>query len=641
MSEDDDIAGGSANVNALLAATLGTVSDNPRVDRLLEHQVTLTALQIENLRKQDEYETSHLRWRRFNDQMKGAMQIMLVLVGALIVAGIGVTLWSAAHEDGVVIEAFSVPPDMTAKGVTGQAIAAQLQDRLTTMQNTTNSARPAASYSNNWGDDIKVDIPDTGISVSEFYRLLVSRLGNQTHITGEVWRNADGIAITARAKGTSATVAGKESDIDTLLQKSAEAIYRHTQPYRFAVYLMNTMPQREPDAVAVFNELAIHGTLIDRLWAHIGLGNADNRHGDFAQGISEFQRASEIDPDHPLPWVDLYNIAGTLSHDEDEVRYIGVSRRIFQQDSNKTNAAVRAVYLSNSQAWLDEEAGDLLAAARAFSDTTQLPDANFQGERAIVDRVLVLAQLHDGSARTLKAEWPAFTIFPKFYAQGQTPAIDYALGDYRAAMAPDFEPNFIASAQGATVRPAARAVIFARHVAPFIAMSAAKLGDFKRAHALIDSTPRDCDNCLRARGVIATGEMNWAAANYWFTQATAHAPSIPLGYSLWGEMLMAKGDLDGAIAKFAAANKLGPHFADALEMWGEALVAKNRADLAVPKFAEASKYAPNWGRLHLKWGEALYWTGDKDGAKKQFSIASGALTPAEKAELSRMSKSNG
>src|SRR6201992_835458 len=86
----------------------------------LRNQNDLAILQIENLRKQDEYETSHLRWRRFNDQMKGAMQIMLVLVGALIGIGIGVTLWSAAHEDGVVIEAFSVPPDMAAKGVTGQ-----------------------------------------------------------------------------------------------------------------------------------------------------------------------------------------------------------------------------------------------------------------------------------------------------------------------------------------------------------------------------------------------------------------------------------------------------------------------------------------------------------------------------------------
>jgi tetratricopeptide (TPR) repeat protein len=634
--EDEDRASGSGNVNALLAATLGTVSDNPRVDRLLDHQVTLTALQIENLRKQDEYETSHLRWRRFNDQMKGAMQIMLVLVGALIVIGIGVALWSAAHEDGVVIEAFSVPPDMAAKGITGQAIAAQLQDRLAAMQSDTNSARPAASYSNNWGDDIKVDIPDTGISVSEFYRLLVSRLGNQTHITGEVWRSADGIAITSRAKGASATIAGKESDIDALLQKSAEAIYRHTQPYRFAAYLMNATPQREMEAANVFDELALHGTPTDRLWAHIGLGNDDNRHGDFTHAISEFNRASEIDPDHPLPWADLYSVSSSLSHDEDEVRYIRISHRMFQQDSNKTSAVVRTIYLSISQAELDTVQGDLVSAVREFGDSTQLPDANFQVERALVERVLALARLHHGGARSLKTEWPVFTGIPKFFSAVQTAAIDYALGDYHAATAPNIESDFFASAQGTPMGPAALATLLSRRAVPFVAMSAAKLGDFKRAHALIDGTPRDCDNCLRARGVVATEEKNWASADYWFAQATAHAPSIPLGYSLWGTMLLAKGNYDGAIAKFSAANKLGPHFADPLEMWGEALIAKNRSDLAVAKFAEANKYAPNWGRLHLKWAEALRWSGDKAGAASQLAIASTLdLTPDDKAERAR------
>ena len=73
-------------------------------------------LQIDTLQKQDEFETSHLRWRRFNDQMKGAMQIMLVAIGALFVFGIGAAVWSAAHDDGVVIEAFNVPPDMQRAG---------------------------------------------------------------------------------------------------------------------------------------------------------------------------------------------------------------------------------------------------------------------------------------------------------------------------------------------------------------------------------------------------------------------------------------------------------------------------------------------------------------------------------------------
>jgi tetratricopeptide (TPR) repeat protein len=101
-------------------------------------------------------------------------------------------------------------------------------------------------------------------------------------------------------------------------------------------------------------------------------------------------------------------------------------------------------------------------------------------------------------------------------------------------------------------------------------------------------------------------------------------------------MLLAKGDLDGAIAKFASANKKGPHFADPLEMWGEALIAKNRSDLALAKFAEAAKYAPNWGRLHLKWGEALFYAGQKDEARKEFAIASRLdLSAADKAALSK------
>ena len=40
----------------------------------------------------------------------------------------------------------------------------------------------------------------------------------------------------------------------------------------------------------------------------------------------------------------------------------------------------------------------------------------------------------------------------------------------------------------------------------------------------------------------------------------------------WGQALLARGDADGAIAKFTLANQKGPHFADPLEGWGEALM---------------------------------------------------------------------
>jgi tetratricopeptide (TPR) repeat protein len=172
---------------------------------------------------------------------------------------------------------------------------------------------------------------------------------------------------------------------------------------------------------------------------------------------------------------------------------------------------------------------------------------------------------------------------------------------------------------------------------PWLALAEAKSGDIPGALRQIGKSPLDCYLCLRMRGEIDATATNWGGAEYWFARAAAAAPSIPFAYTQWGAMLLAKGDLDGAIAKFTLANRKGPHFADPPEMWGEALIAKNRSDLALAKFAEAAKYAPNWGRLHLKWGEALVWAGNSADAKKQFEAAAGfELTPSEKSELGRV-----
>jgi tetratricopeptide (TPR) repeat protein len=169
--------------------------------------------------------------------------------------------------------------------------------------------------------------------------------------------------------------------------------------------------------------------------------------------------------------------------------------------------------------------------------------------------------------------------------------------------------------------PAAR--VLGRWFSLQLATADAGLGDFKAAHMLTDGMALDCYDCLRVRGQIAAFEHRWDAANDWFAKAVHAGPSIPFANLEWGRMLMAKGDLDGAIAKFESAHAKGPHFADPLEMWGEALIAKNRSDLALEKFEEANRYAPNWKRLHQKWGEALSYVGRKDEAAKQMALAKG------------------
>jgi tetratricopeptide (TPR) repeat protein len=172
---------------------------------------------------------------------------------------------------------------------------------------------------------------------------------------------------------------------------------------------------------------------------------------------------------------------------------------------------------------------------------------------------------------------------------------------------------------------------------PLVAYAMARNGDAAGAEALIAKTALDCDECVRERGRIAAVQHDWAKAAYWFAMVAARSPSIPFADTDWGQMLLWKGDADGAIAKFESANHKSPHFADPLEMWGEALMLKNRSDLALAKFQEADKIAPNWGRLHLKWGEALLYAGKRDEARAQFAIAARLdLSAADKQALTRM-----
>jgi tetratricopeptide (TPR) repeat protein len=177
---------------------------------------------------------------------------------------------------------------------------------------------------------------------------------------------------------------------------------------------------------------------------------------------------------------------------------------------------------------------------------------------------------------------------------------------------------------------------------PQLAYADAMLREFKQADAIFKALPQDCDICMRYRGKVEAARHNWPAAAHWFAVVSARSPDFPFADMDWGEMLLRKGDFDGAIAKFESAHKIGPHFADPLEMWGEALIAKNRSDLALAKFEEAAKYAPNWGRLHLKWGEAFLWSGDKAGARKQFTTAAHLdLTSAERSALARVEIAHG
>ena len=78
------------------ALALGGAS-REEADAFLRKQSRLADLQIENLQKQDEFELSHLRFRRFSDYGKFALELSAGLVVLLLVCGLATMVWSAAR----------------------------------------------------------------------------------------------------------------------------------------------------------------------------------------------------------------------------------------------------------------------------------------------------------------------------------------------------------------------------------------------------------------------------------------------------------------------------------------------------------------------------------------------------------------
>jgi tetratricopeptide (TPR) repeat protein len=528
-----------------------------------------------------------------------------------------------------------VPPDLAVKGLTGEVVAARVLDRLSTMQQQTISSRAPSSYANNWGGDIKVQIPDTGVSIGEMNRYLRGWLGHETHITGEIYRTAQGLAITARAgSDASPTFTGTDADFDKLVQQAAESVYRSTQPYRYAVYL--DAHNRAKEAQVIYQSLAASNSPTEQAWAYIGLDNQETANGRGAKAIEDLHLAVAIKPDLLLAYENLASSENTLQHDEQalvinrQIAALASQRHDFSKEESNIQGRLAGDALN-----LDTSLGDYRSAQSLIDRILRNPDTNNAWENARVGRVAICASLHD--VRCTDAAWkslpppPASRAFAMLNRNVSRQGADGALERWSDVLARE---NDIVSA---LKRAGGIGEFFKiRGEYPLTAAAYARLGDFKTAHAEIDQSPLDCIICLRSRGSVASLERDDAGVAKWFGRAAKLAPSSPFVWTDWGQALLQRGQPAAAIAKLAIAIEKGPHFADPLEYWGEALMLQNRSDLALAKFEAAAALAPNWARLHLKWGEALRYAGKKDEAQKQFAAAAQLyLLSGERAELKR------
>jgi tetratricopeptide (TPR) repeat protein len=578
----------------------GNADQDAKLDSFLDEQTGLVRLQKEHLHEQREVQLSHLKLRRFNEWMKAALQVLTACVGLTLVCVVATMAWQAHEDRGVSIEAFSVPPDLAQRGLTGQVVASELLDRLSELQAQTVTARPTSTYADDWGDDIKVAIPETGVSIGELNRWLRQWLGGETRITGEVVRTPAGLAVTARAGASSGKrFEGAEADLDKLVGQAAEALYAQTQPYRYAVYLASR--GRSDDALAAYQRLARTGAAEDRPWAYVGWASILQQGGRNREAEWAAQSAVRLDPKLEPAYAVLsaaqFNLGWTeaaLSSLRREIALLERGRSVGQPTSD---AAGRLALIRGIEAFVR---GDYQASASLLRSAGGM---NYEGQAQGYPPSQVLVQVlafdHDVAASRRIATTPLQMI-----ALEDWTSLARGTDAFRGT-----EQFRKAQTEATTV--ASVATVYAH------------AGRFDDADAVLRPSALDCYPCLRTRGLIAALKRDWPAADRWYAEAARQAPSLAFAHADWGQALLDKGDLDGAIAKFKEAHRRSPHFADPLELWGEALMRKGDYDGAIAKFAEADKYAPRWGRNHLRWGEALLRVGRYREARAQFEQARG------------------
>ncbi|MGI9169032.1 MAG: hypothetical protein ACR2FH_02480, partial [Caulobacteraceae bacterium] len=306
----------------------------------LREHTRMLGVQIEHLHEQRVLTTKHLEWRLFGDRVKGALQVLSLIAGAAVVVGLAALVWSAREDRGLVVEAFSVPPDRAQKGLTGQVMASLVLDKISSLDAQAQSVRAASSYKNNWGGDIKVEIPTTGISLGELDRWLKNTLGRGTIISGNVYRpgggpTSGGLTVTVRAgESPPAVASGADADLDSLIGRAAEAVYAATQPYRYSKYLENH--GRIPEALAVARRLAIGAPeTAERAWAFGQVANLLGLQGDLQGGVAAAREALSLKPDLAIGAFNLAGAEQMLGHDAAALRAYRVTERLLQSpDAN-------------------------------------------------------------------------------------------------------------------------------------------------------------------------------------------------------------------------------------------------------------------------------------------------------------------
>ena len=562
-------------------------------ERFLDKQARLLDVQTEGIIEERplrlrllQNQTREGRSRRFGLSIRNGLQAITAVVVGLIGLGLVVMVVDAFTSRSVVVDAFKAPSALAGRGLTGDVVASGVLDELQRLQDATRLATKALPTRTAWSSDVKIEVPQTGVSIGEINRLLHVRFGHDVHIDGDLVQAAeDGLALTVRGDGIpSKTFTGGAGDLGKLTVQAAEYAYGRSQPIDYVQYLSGV--GRFADALAFLPGAYVRAPQSDRADLANVWGNAYAEENKSAQAEEKYRLAISLKPYNWKSWGNLVGSVAIGHGEEAGWRESQAMLRAVEQAPKKDRPSKR--FLLNgatiSQDWPLQLAASLedakhnqgAGAMNTIEGPTIADDYIHLHDPARASHYLALSDPDDS---TTKAE----TLLAAGYA-----ALDR--GDPAAAVQPleAFWKAWLADSN----------LQYTYNEPPCtMGLAYGLAGRMAEAEAVFKRVGPTA-YCYAVHGDVLEHAGDLAGAERIWTEGLRLGPDLSPVLLHRGRSELARGDLKRAEADLAAASARSPHWADPLKDWGDVLARDLRWKDALAKYDLALKYAPAWTELH-------------------------------------------
>lgn len=569
---------------------------SPEVANYLERQASLAAkqekivdLQLTGHAAEARRTRRSARLKHATDSLKLAFQVCITTAAFAVGTGLVLMVVDAVRSQSVVVDAFKAPSEFAARGLTGDVVASDVLDGLQKLKDATRGPSQGLKTKSAWSSDIKIELPETGVSIGEIQKLVKERFGHDVHIGGDLVQTSNGgLALTVRGDDVPAqTFTGGVDDVDKLAVKAAEYIYGRSQPWLYAVYLATN--GRDADAIAF-------------LPGAFGRATSDAQRADFAnvwgvayndlnkptQSIAKYRLAMSLSPPQSTIWWKAWgNILIEVSLADGEEQSWKESMKFLQAAQDAPSAKKPELRFSNAasgivwdlplalQASLQDASRNGGAGASSLPEGPSIADTYaLMHDPAQAERYMVASDPDDQSTK-IEAD------LIQAYA-----ALDHGDG---AAAIPPMEAYYKVWLADPSVQIAADSPCF-------LGLAYGLVGRINEAEAVFKRIGA-WSRCYAFRGDVLAHAGDVAGAQRVWAEGLRIAPDMMPVYLHRGLFELSNGDLRAAQADFAIAHAKAPHYADPLKGWGDVLARAGRWSDAVVKYDEALKYAPAWSEL--------------------------------------------